>query len=195
MNRKHVARALLPLALLSAGFAANGLPTHASPPAPLGVGRTSVMWINHLGLLAGDSSVQTSFDAVSSGVGGGLSGLVITSTEPDDTVPNGGNKVVETGLQVPPGYLIRRVRICYELSNPRSYISQIRLAQMQNPPSTASVLLDDATPQNATGPVCANSTPTLIDPSRGEVTLSLRTNFADTGDSIVVRSLGLILTN
>ena len=195
MNRKHVSRALVSLALLGAGSAANGMPTHAGPPAALNPDRASIMWINHLGLLAGDPSVRTSFNAINSGVGGGLAGLVITSTAPGDTAPTGGNKVVETGLEVPPGYLIRRVRICYELSNPRSYISQIRLAQVQNPPSTATVLLDDATPQNAAGPTCANSTPTLIDPSRGEVTLALRTNFADTGDSIVVRAVGLVLSN
>src|SRR6266581_9723995 len=43
----------------------------------------------------------TSFNAVSSGVGGGLSGLIIMSNTTGDTATGGGNKVVEKGLQVP----------------------------------------------------------------------------------------------
>ena len=39
--------------------------------------RTALMWINHFDLLPGDPSVFTSFNAISSGVGGGLTGLVI----------------------------------------------------------------------------------------------------------------------
>ena len=36
-----------------------------------------IMWVNHFSLLPGDQSVKTSFNAVNSGVGGGLTGLVI----------------------------------------------------------------------------------------------------------------------
>jgi hypothetical protein len=60
-----------------------------------------VMWVDHLSLLAGDPSVQISFNAVSSGVGGGLSGLVIQSTTTGDTGASGGNKVAWTALEVP----------------------------------------------------------------------------------------------
>lgn len=155
----------------------------------------TVMWINPLALQAGDPSVQTSFNAVSSGVGGGLSGLIITSTAMGSTTASGGNKVVETGLSVPPGYLIKAVRVCYELSNPRSYISQIRLAQVQNPPSSAFVRLDDGTPLNAVGPACVDSRPTNVDPSQGQVLLSLRLYTGDPADRIVVRGLGLVLAS
>ena len=58
-----------------------------------------VMWINHLALLPGDPSVTTSFNATSSGVGSGLSGLVIQSNTVGDTAPGGGNKVVEDSSQ------------------------------------------------------------------------------------------------
>src|SRR5262249_47193814 len=68
--------------------------------------RTRTMWINHMDLVPGDPSVLTSFNAVNSGVGGGLSGLIIMSSTTGDTATGGGNKVVEKGLQVPPGYLI-----------------------------------------------------------------------------------------
>lgn len=155
--------------------------------------RIETMWIDHLVFLAGDPSVQTSFNAVNSGVGGGLSGLIITSSTLGDEAEGGGNKVVETALEVPPGFDIVSVRICYENSNPRSFITQTRLAQVQNPPGTALVLLDDPTHLNAAGPVCMNSQPTLVDPAKGSVLLSLRLNFGDTSDKIVLRAVGLNL--
>ena len=154
-------------------------------------GRT--MWIDHLALLPGDPSVHTSFNAVNSGVGGGLSGLVIQSSTTGDQAQGGGNKVVETAVEVPPGFNISGVRICFENSNSRSFISQVRLAQVQNPPSTALVKLDDPTHLNMAGPVCVDSQTTSVDPSAGSVLLSLRLNFKDTSDKIVIRGLGLHL--
>lgn len=151
------------------------------------------MWVNHFDLLPGDASVTTSFNAVSSGVGGGLTGLVIRSSTTGEIAQNGGNKVVHMGLQVPPGYLIGGVRVCYELSNTRSFISQIRLAQVQTPPQTAVVKLDDATDQTNQGPICVDSAPTTVDPGLGEVLLSLRVNFGDTSDKIAVRAVALHL--
>ena len=170
----------------------SGTKGKAQQPAK-GPGRRKIMWVNHLAFLAGDPSVITSFNAISSGVGGGLSGLIIKSTATGDTAPTGGNKVVEMGLEVPPGFLIKGVRVCYELSNARSFITQIRLAQVQNPPSSAVVLLDDGTNQTNPGPICVDSTPTSIDPSLGSVLLSLRVNFGNTADRIVVRAVGLLL--
>jgi hypothetical protein len=98
------------------------------------------------------------------------------------------------GLEVPPGYLIRGVRVCYELSSKRSFISQIRLAQVQNPPQTAVVLLDDGTDLINPGPVCVDSAVTTVNPALGEVLISLRVNFGNIADKIVVRALGLILS-
>ena len=152
------------------------------------------MWIDHLVFLPGDPSVKTSFNAVNSGVGGGLSGLIVTSSTTGDEAQGGGNKVIETALEVPPGFDIASVRICYENSNSRTFISQTRLAQVQNPPSSATVLLDDPTHLNAAGPVCVNSKATLVKPAKGSVLLSLRLSFADTSDKIVLRAVGLNLT-
>jgi len=153
-----------------------------------------VMWVNHFDLLPGDPTVHTTFNAVSSGVGSGLTGLVIQSTTTGQNAQNGGNKVVHMGLEVPPGYLIRGVRVCYELSSKRSFISQIRLAQVQNPPSSAIVQLDDGTDLVNPGPVCVDSATTTVNPALGEVLISLRVNFGDIADKIVVRALGLILS-
>ena len=155
--------------------------------------RKRIMWVNHFDLLPGDPSVTTSFNAVSSGVGGGLTGLVIQSSTTGENAQGGGNKVVHMGLQVPPGCLIIGVRVCYELSNTRSFISQIRLAQVQTPPQSAIVKLDDGTDQTNPGPICVDSATTTVDPSLGEVLLSLRVNFGDTSDKIVIRALGLHL--
>ncbi|HKQ79953.1 MAG TPA: hypothetical protein VJ810_40040 [Blastocatellia bacterium] len=152
-----------------------------------------VMWINHFDLLPGDPSVITSFNAISSGVGAGLTGLVIQSTTRGDTSPGGGNKVAHMALEVPPGYLIKGVRVCYELSSEKSFITQIRLAQVKNPPSSATVVLDDGTNHTAVGPICVDSATTTVDPGAGAVLLSLRVNFADPSDRIVVRALGLHL--
>jgi hypothetical protein len=164
--------------------------------------QSTVMWINHLDFLAGDTDVVTSFNATSSGVGGGLSGLIIQSTTAGENSVSGGNKVVELGLEVPPGWLLRGVRVCYELSDARSFISQIRLAQVQDPPAIALVFLDDGMDLIDPGPVCVDSaqlTGSEIDPSVGSVLLSLRVNFDAAGilgagsDRIVLRGVGLHL--
>jgi hypothetical protein len=131
--------------------------------------KDKVMWINHLCLLPGDPSVTTSFDSVSSGVGGGLSGLIIRSNTVGEYGLNGGKKQVETALEIPPGFTLKGVRICYELSNKTSYFNQIRLQQVQDPPSNSHLLLTDSTQHTDIGPICVNSTPTLIDPSQGPV--------------------------
>ena len=152
-----------------------------------------IMWVNHFSLLPGDPSVITSFNAVNSGVGGGLTGLVIQSTTTGSEAQGGGNKVVEKALDIPPGYVIKGVRVGYENSNVRSFITQVRLAQVQNPPATALVLLDDPTHLNAAGPTFADSAATSIHPAKGPLLLDLRVNFGDTSDRIVVRGLGLHL--
>lgn len=152
-----------------------------------------VLWLNHFDLLPGDASVQTSYHAVTSGVGGGLTGLVVASTTTGDLAEGGGNKVVHMAAAVPPGHLVTGVRVGYELSSPNSYISQIRLAQVDDPPGSATVVLDDGTAQTDPGPVHVNSSAARFDPGDGALLLSLRVNFADTADRIVVRSLGLHL--
>ncbi|MGH3821391.1 MAG: hypothetical protein ACRDRA_00870 [Pseudonocardiaceae bacterium] len=177
--------ALAILAALGSLMVILAVPATAAP--------NQVQWINHFSLLPGDPSVTTTFNAVSSGVGGGLTGLVIRSSTTGSTASGGGNKVVHTAVEAPPNYTIQGVRVCYELTNARSFINQIRLAQVQNPPATAVVRLDDATPRTAVGPVCVDSQNTSVDPAVGAVLLSLRTNFGNTSDRIVIRGLGLRL--
>ena len=162
-------------------------------PNPAPKPKQVTMWINHLNLLAGDPSVVTSYNAINSGVGSGLSGLIIQSTTTGSTAQGGGIKVVERGLEIPPGFTLKGVRVGYENSNSRSFLSGIRLSQLGTPPGTAAVLLDDTTPLNAAGPTYADSSSTTIDPSQGPLLLSLRVNFGNIGDRIVLRGLGLHL--
>jgi hypothetical protein len=189
MRRTPCAVLFIVVALMSLSLAVGTKRVVAQPDI-------EIMWINHLDLLPGDPSVITSFNAVNSGVGGGLAGLVVESTTIGEEAEGGGNKVVWTGLQVPPGYLVTGVRVCYESTSQDTYISQIRLAQVQDPPDAALVLLDDDTDLIDTGPICVDSAPPFddtIDPSLGAVLLSLRVYFGDLSDSIVIRGVGLYL--
>jgi hypothetical protein len=43
--------------------------------------------------------------------------------------------------------------------------------------------------------VCVDSAAASVDPSNGQVLLSLRLNFADTSDKIAIRSVGLHLAS
>jgi hypothetical protein len=161
-------------------------------------------WLNHLDFLPGDSSVQTDFNAVNSGVGGGLSGLIINSTTTGEDAIGGGNKVVQKGVPVPPVFSITGVRVCYEVDNEDdptnvaepTFISQIRLAQLDDPPDAALVLLDDGTDLTDPGPLCVDSAMPgggPIDPVPGGLRLSLRVNFGSTDDTIVVRGVALLV--
>jgi hypothetical protein len=166
--------------------------------APIAIAATpkSILWLNHFALLPGGNELTVSFNSSNSGVGSGLTGLVISSSTTGDTfTTGGGNKDVQMAAEVPPNYTVKKVRVCYEVSSTipatPSFITQIRLAQVQDPPSSAVVLLDDGTQLTAPGPVCVTSKATTIDPRLGSLLLNLRLNFGNTADKIVIRGIGL----
>lgn len=101
-----------------------------------GKGEMRVQWVNHFDLLSGDPSVTTTSSlSTNSGVGGGLTALVISSKTTGDTDSFGGNKVVQMALEFQQKTRIVGVRLCYELSDPGpsgSFVDQIRLAQIQD---------------------------------------------------------------
>jgi hypothetical protein len=163
-----------------------------------GARRTRVLWLDHFGLLPGDSDLTTSHRSTTScpGFTSCLTGLVVESSTTGDHFAAGGNKVVHMAAGVPPGFDVTGVRVCYELSNPASFITQVRLAQVQDPPDSAAVLLDDGTDLTDVGPACVDSEPPFagsIDPEAGSLLVSLRLNYGSTTDRIVVRGLGLLL--
>jgi hypothetical protein len=165
----------------------------------LGSNSGQIMWVNHFDLLSGDlTDLITTYNSTNSGVGGGLTGLVIQSASIGNTFPIGGNKVVQMALELPKQTKVTGVRVCYETNQTTdapTFISQIRLAQVQNPPSSASVLLDDATPLTDNGPVCVNSATVKqgIKASNGPILLSLRINTGNIDDLIVIRGLGILV--
>lgn len=184
---------------LAVSLAAPGLSWAHGSKGHEGKGEARVQWVNHFDLLSGDPSVTTTSSlSTNSGVGGGLTALVIGSSTTGDVDSFGGNKVVQMALELQPKTRIVGVRLCYELSDPGasgSYVDQIRLAQVQNPPSSALVLLDDATAQNASGPTCVDSALASppIQAANGSVLLSLRVNFSNVADLIAIRAVGLLV--
>ncbi len=166
----------------------NNLQGQIGPQNP----KSTTEWINYLGFLSGDSGTTVSYNAVNSGVGTGLAGLIVQSNTVGDIATGGGNKVISTGLQVPPGYNVNGVTVCYESTNSNTYIDQVRISQLQSTPSTAVVLLDDKTGP-ISGPTCVNTSPTSINATSGQLTLDLRINTNSTSDKIVVRGVGLEL--
>src|SRR5262245_19049427 len=91
-RRVFIASALLFGAML--GAAPIGLANDNDEGHGSGQSRTNVLWLKHFDLLPGDSSVVTTFNAVDSGVGGGLTALVVQSTTLGEDANGGGNKVV-----------------------------------------------------------------------------------------------------
>jgi hypothetical protein len=159
----------------------------------------TVDWINHFDLLSGNpSNLTLTTNSTSSGIGGGLTGVVVKSRTVGDVFPDGGNKVVHMALNLPPqpaGIAIRGVRICYESTSIATYVTQTRIAEVQNPPSIAAVKMDDVTDLNLPGANCVTvSGPgSNIAVGNGPLLLSLRFNFGSINDAIVIRGLGIIL--
>ena len=118
-------------------------------------------------------------------------GAVITSP------PNSGLENVRLALQVPPGYTVKDVRICYKLSNAfRSFINGIRIAQLNPTPNSAVVVLEagtDLTSSNPDGVCVSTGRCKIIDPIVSPLFLSVKVKFGSSSDEIHIRGLGLHL--
>jgi hypothetical protein len=147
--------------------------------------QANLLWINH-----SDTRPREAHNlATSNGTPiGTTSGFVIRPTM------TGTDRVLEQGLQVPPGFGIRKVAICYQLSHPQSFISHIKLTQLITPDSSAEVLSDDDN-KMSTSATCVDSTEatTLVDPRQGAVRLNLGVTFTSITHLIVIRAIGLYL--
>lgn len=98
---------------------------------------------------------------------------------------------IHLGLVVPSNVQIDSVIVYYQLTNSASFISQTRLTLM-NGPDAAVVQLDDPTDLTSTDPSrFATSAGGLV--ATGTITLGLRLNFADTGHSIEIGAIGLVV--
>jgi hypothetical protein len=100
-------------------------------------------------------------------------------------------KWISLPLLLPADRVIKNVRVCYQLTNSLSFISQVRLSKETLPPS-ALVVHDDGTDLTSTAPTIYDSSVgnVAID---GAITLELRLNFASTSDRILVGAIGIVL--
>ena len=195
-------RAFFGAGILGAGIWVALLGTLAATKAVDAAPATRVLWLNHFELQPGKDEVSTSHElTLSCPFQTCLVGQQIESTTLGDTFADGQAKVVLMAAGVPPGFDITGVRVCYELSNAASFITAVRLAQVNTPPANATVMLDDGSDLTSPGPVCSDTgqPPDVfmpfgpVHPENGAVLLSLRVNFGDTAHKIIVRGLALLL--
>ncbi len=137
------------------------------------------LWISPTEWITGEPTLRLSYPSVHHPA------VEITATKAGDL------KWVFVGLRLPVGILIKAVQVCYQLSNKKSFISQVRLTEMQAP-DTAFVRHDDATDLLSTDPTCYVSTVGAYRPE-GAVTLALRLKFAKKTDKITLGSVGVDL--
>jgi hypothetical protein len=144
----------------------------------------TVQWINHLDFLPGDSVISAEYNSAI-GFGGWLQ---ITSAE------EVADATILQVLQVPAGYLVNGVRVCYTVTGD-NYISGALISQLQAPPYDADIVLFERAMLDSMDPVCVNIVPQRsvpIDPSLGALTLRFGVSFANTTDSIVINGVGLL---
>jgi hypothetical protein len=138
------------------------------------------LWISALGFIAPDGSAL----AIRRGAMGNTTQVM---------TPRAGDlQWILLPLTVPSTASIKAVIVCYQLSNARSFISQVRLSEESTPPS-ALVRHDDGADLRSTIPARYESQVRPFRPE-GAITLSLRLNFADTADRIDIGAIGLLLS-
>ena len=150
--------------------------------------QAGVMWINPLALQVvpgGTAGTVASFQAVGPAAGG----LVLTAT-------GAGSDTVQAGVQVPLGFVVTGVTVCYVPGAALSFVSGAQLFQFALPPTAAAQPLNDALGAPATAAaVCVDSaTAVSVDPSAGgPVYLSLPLSF-NAGEAVIIRGVGLQLS-
>jgi hypothetical protein len=92
---------------------------------------------------------------------------------------------------LPADRVIKKVLVCYQLSNARSFISQVRLTKETLPPS-AVVQHDDPTDLTSTIPALYESAVGNV-ATDGAITLELRLNFTNTADKVSIGAIGIVL--
>lgn len=146
-----------------------------------------LVWVDHFRLAPAGNGVMVVHDAV----GTGQSGLVVL---PRTSRSAGEEYVLETVLEVPPGFHLRAVRLGFEASSPECCIDLIRVSQINDPPDAATLLLDDDRRHPAVGPAAVEVDTQSIDSTAGPVVLTLGFAFDDPTGWVAIRGLGLRLS-
>ena len=136
------------------------------------------IWLSPTEYVTGDLSLKISYPSVTHS-----NTIVICKNDPGDF------KWISMGLPLPPNVRIKQVQICYQVSNPQSFISQVRLAEM-SAPNQVIVRHDDPTDLKSTSPTCYSSNVGGYAPIAA-VTLELRLNFWNTADQILLGAVGV----
>ena len=138
---------------------------------------TDTHWLSPTDFVSGDKSLKISYPSVTH------------SAVEIKTRALGDLKWIYLGLRVPPDHDIHAIHVCYQLSNSRSFISQVRLVEMQTPDQTV-VRHDDGTNLLSTSPTCYRSPVVAFRPGAA-VLLALRLNFGNAADTITLGAVGV----
>lgn len=140
---------------------------------------TKTLWISPTDWVTGDATLRINYPSVAHPA------TEITTTARGDL------KWVFLALRLPPCTEIKAVRVCYHVSNSRSFISQVRLTEMKTP-DQALVRHDDSTDLTNVNPTCyVSEVPNLR--AEGAIALALRLNFANRSDKIILGAVGVDL--
>jgi hypothetical protein len=144
--------------------------------------QAGIMWINQLDLKAGTATL--SLDPLAAG-------LVITGA-------GAGVDLAQVGLQVPLGYSLAGVTVCYVSGAAGSFINAVQLFELTVPPAvpptTTLVASSAPAPPLAASASCVDAEAAApVDPSAdGPVFLSLGITFNE-AEAVVIRAIGLHL--
>ena len=103
----------------------------------------------------------------------------------------GGSKWISVSLRLPENITIEEVIVCYQVSNPRSFISQIRLSEMSTPDQARVRHDDGAALQSPTPARYSSIVPGVVPAPGAAMMLQLRLNFQDAADRIYLGAVGV----
>jgi hypothetical protein len=141
------------------------------------------IWISPTDFVTGDPTLVISYPSVSH------PSTIVTCTAPGDF------KWISMGLRLPSNIRIETLTICYQISNPNpqtpptSFISQVRLVEM-NTPDLAHVIHDDPAELKSTSPESYSSKVNGFVPTTA-VSLALRLNFQNTTDQVMLGAVSV----
>jgi hypothetical protein len=144
---------------------------------------TDILWLSPTDFVTGEESLTLSYPSVTH-----PAVLVKARTRGD-------SKWIYLGLRVPLYHDIQAIHVCYQLSNRRSFISEVQLVEMQTPDQSV-VRHDDATDLLSTRPASYRSPLVRAFRPGAAVSLALRLNFGNVADTITLGAIGMeVLTH
>src|SRR5690242_8960965 len=138
---------------------------------------TDTLWLSPTDFVTGDTSLTLSYPSVTP------SALVRART-PGDL------EWIHMGVNVPLYHEIQAVHVCYQVSNRRSFISEVQLVEMQTPDQSV-VRHRDRTALKSTTPTTYRSALVRAFRPGAAVSLALGLKFGNVADTITLGAIGL----